>query len=216
MPVLSTFARLFWAAVIFLAGWNKERHKFTWNVRWKFNWCSRWAKQSLEFEPIWLRTGGSQTDPVLVLWTSTHFSHKVCAVEFGVIFSSLHRFVWKFPLLANRVRVVSSTCSRVSRVTRDGITSSLNAAQNLLVPWTEAVSLLGWWSLVTWEAVEEECWHACMQLMVAAYACWMCEPTLSVCRELCWGLQWCTPISDHVHSEGSLLFYYNDRNKSTL
>lgn len=24
MPVLSTFARLFWAVVIFLAGWNKE------------------------------------------------------------------------------------------------------------------------------------------------------------------------------------------------
>lgn len=146
------------------------------------------------------------------LWTSTHFSRKVCAVEFGVIFSSLHRFVWKFPLLANRVRAMSSMCSHVIRVTWDGVTSSLNTVQTMLVPWMEVLSLLDWWSLVTWETVEEKCWHACIRLMVTAYACWMCEPTLSVCRERCWGLHWCTPISDHVRSEGSLLFY-NDRNK---
>lgn len=44
---------------------------------------------------------------VIIPWSfqadcsDTHFPRKVCTVEFGVVLSSLHWYVWKFPLLPN-------------------------------------------------------------------------------------------------------------------
>lgn len=57
---------------------------------------------------------------------STHFSRKVCTVEFGVILSSLHRFVWKFPLLANRATTTSEKESRDNTAMWDDVTLRTN------------------------------------------------------------------------------------------
>lgn len=57
---------------------------------------------------------------------STHFSRKVCTVEFGVILSSLHRFVWKFPLLANRATSMSEKGSCDDAAIWDDITRRTN------------------------------------------------------------------------------------------
>lgn len=116
MPVLSTFARLFWAVVIFLAGWNKEIQIYIKTLG--RNVLNVQAEQknglSIRVDMTLKRIGESLFTKYLpegerkqIHFFSTHFSCKVCTVEFGVILSSLHWIVWKFPLLANKVIIMS-------------------------------------------------------------------------------------------------------------
>lgn len=177
-------------------------------------------KSFLKSESIWLRIAigwkssrrWKQTASDLgqaVLGTTTHFPLKVSTVEFGVILSCLHRFVWKFPLLANRVRVMSQTGWGLVTATRDDVTGWRHSADAARTLDGGSVSF----GLVISGNLRNSRGRMLAPLHSAEGHRWMCEPTLSVRRELCWGLRWCTLISVHGHSEGSLLFNYNGRKK---
>lgn len=123
MPLLSTLARLFWAAVIFLGGWKRKINSVA--QPQTGCWVEFEQRESRFFFPLRVeRSPERKTRRTLAVterrivparitfnWNIytdfflyTHFPRKVCTVEFGVILSSLHRSVGKFPFLPKEGR----------------------------------------------------------------------------------------------------------------
>lgn len=127
MPVLSTLARLFWAAVIFFSGWDNTEHIL--NIRfiktiaqylklsrkmhlqptvfkaWTAEWLFRHRQRERDSSAVAcnaISLNACIINPITTVSAIlTHFSCKISTVELGVVFPSLYWFIWQFPFLSN-------------------------------------------------------------------------------------------------------------------